>query len=130
MACAFCGLSGGDICDYRMWQKTDAQDKPINDYMIACRGDACADKIDKDPALFIEVPWGAGGPGRFMLLCGDCPHRSGFACKHPALKTNGGTGLEVRFSSWLPGVIVCGSKGCQIIPKPATSCVGHPEGLT
>mgnify|MGYP001566447768 CR=1 FL=1 len=124
--CAFCGRSGGDICDFRMWQKTDAKDKPIDDYLVVCRDAKCADRIDKDSMLFIEVPWGAGGPGRFMLLCGDCPHRSGFSCKHPSLKSNGGSGLEVKFSGAIPDVILCGSTGCQVLPKPAAWCVGHP----
>lgn len=127
--CAFCGRSGGDICDYRMWQKTDAKDKPVDDYMIVCRDDACRRKIDDDPMLFIEVPWGAGGPGRFMLLCGDCPSRSGFVCKHPALKANGGSGLEVKFSQAIPGMFLCGSHGCQILPSPAVSCVGNSREM-
>jgi hypothetical protein len=125
--CSFCARSGDDICDYRMWQNTDAKDKPVDDYMISCRDAACQRKIDDDPMLFIEVPWGAGGPGRFMLLCGDCPYRSGFACRHPSLKANGGSGLEVKFSSVWSGVIVCGSHGCQVMPTPATWCAGNPR---
>lgn len=89
--CQFCGHSSDDICEFRMWQRCDSNE-------IACRGDACRKIIDDDPLLFIEVPWSQGGPGRFMLICGDCPHRSEYSCKHPDLKTNGGEGLLVHFT--------------------------------
>ena len=124
--CAFCGRSGGDICDYTMWQKTDANDKPVDDYVISCCDQACRDKIDADPMLFIEVQWSLGGPGRFMLLCGDCPHRAGFVCKHHDLRANGGSGLEVKFSQTLE-VIVCGPSGCHVRSPPAVSCAGNPR---
>jgi hypothetical protein len=128
MVCTFCDRSGGDICDYRMWQKTDTNDKPVDAYMIACTGAACRKRIDDDQALFIEVPWGVGGPGKFMLLCGDCTHRDGFSCKHPNLKSNGGTGLEVKFSN-LPifNSFICGPDDCKTMPAPASWCVGNPS---
>lgn len=124
--CIFCDRTSDDICEFRMWQKTDKSDKPVDDYFIACTEPACRKKIDDDPMLFIEVPWGRGGPGKFMLLCGDCPHRDGFNCRHPSLKSNGGAGLGVRFSS-LPifGTFICGESGCRIVPAPATWCAGH-----
>lgn len=128
MICAFCDRAGEDICEYRMWQKTDKDDRPIDDYFIACTSDACRKRIADDPMLFIEVPWGAGGPGKFMLICGDCDHRDGFTCKHPDLKANGGNGLEVKFSS-LPifNSIICGPSGCRSTPAPAQWCAGNPR---
>lgn len=126
--CAFCGHSSDEICEFRMWQKTDADDRPINDYLIACRD--CDGRIEDDPALFIEVSWGAGGPGKFMLICGDCPHRDNFTCKHPDLKANGGNGLQVNFSPHIPTMRVCGTdkqgKPFSIVnTPPAISCVGN-----
>ena len=55
MVCAFCDRSGGDICDYRMWQKTDKYDKPIDDYFIACTNEPCRKQIDDDPMLFASA---------------------------------------------------------------------------
>lgn len=127
MVCNFCSRSGGDICEYRMWQKTDADDRPIDDYLITCKGEDCQQRIDDDPMLFIEVSWGAGGPGKFMLVCGDCTHRDGFSCRHPDLKANGGAGLEVRFAN-LPiyNSFICGSGGLLTVPAPASWCAGNP----
>lgn len=84
--------------------------------------------MEKHPRLYREVPWGQGGPGRFILLCGGCPFRKDWNCTHPNLKANGGNGLEVRMSN-LPKVHVCFSNGTggQVFPNPATYCAGHPN---
>lgn len=130
--CEFCKAEADDICHFRMWQKTDAEDRPIDDYLIACRD--CDSRIEEDSALFIEVPWGSGGPGKFMLVCGDCPHRDKFSCKHPDLKANGGEGLQVNFSAMTPRFRVCGTGPdgkpfSYVNQPPAISCVGKPEKL-
>jgi len=127
--CSFCGHTSSDICEFRMWQRTDSQDKPIDAYIIVCQQAACRKRIDDDPMLFIEVSWGGGGPGKFMLLCGNCPHRQEYACKHPNLKSNGGPGLEVKFSGFpIFNVMICGSGGCRTLDRPATYCAGNPAG--
>lgn len=127
-ACQLCGHASDDICAFRMWQRCDDADEPIDDFIIVCNQQACQQRIEDDAMLFIEVPWSRGGPGKFMLLCGDCPHRKGWSCQHPNLTANGGNGLEVQFSG-LPilNMMICGSDGCHRSSPPAIACVGNPD---
>lgn len=130
--CQLCGhkLAYDDICAYRMWQRCDNKDNPVEDYLITCNNDACFKRIDDDPLLFIEVPWSRGGPGRFMLLCGDCPNRKDWSCLHPNLKSNGGEGLLVNFAqTFLTGIRICMSNGKSVRGQlpPANRCEGHPD---
>lgn len=122
--CQLCGFEGTDICEFRMWNECDDSDKaePGN-VIIVCRQKACGDVIDKHPRLYRQVPWGAGGPGMFMLLCGDCEYRDGSKCRHPNLKANGGEGLEVKLSG--PVIHVCYVNGTGgMWPNSTTSCAG------
>lgn len=131
LKCQFCGEENQDICHFIMWQTCDEKDVPIQDRMfITCKGDECQKKINNDPRLFIEVPWGAGGPGKFMLLCGNCEHRKEFSCSHPNLKANGGAGLLVKFTPTILSSISihftdgsCSRGG----HPPATFCEGNPD---
>ena len=129
--CQLCGHVSphDDICEFRMWQRCDAQDNLIESYLVTCGSEACFQKIDADPILFREVPWSQGGPGRFMLLCGDCPNRKEFDCQHPNLKSNGGKGLLVNLAQpFLGGARVCMSDGTSFrFGNPANRCEGHPD---
>ena len=131
LVCEFCNQVGTDICEFRMWQKTDSQDQPIDSYIIVCQQASCRKRIDDDSMLFLEVSWGVGdggGPGRFMLLCGNCQHRENYICKHPDLKANGGLGLEIKFANYpIHNVMICGAGGCRTPDRPATYCAGNPE---
>jgi len=128
--CQLCGFRNDDICYFRMWRECDDADQPIPDkILITCKEGRCFQMIEDDPRLFLEIPWSQGGPGKFILLCGDCPHRQGFGCTHPKLKANGGDGLEVKFTPtpW-SSAFICGDGGCHRPPgPPATFCEGNPN---
>jgi hypothetical protein len=118
-----------------MWNECDDHDKPEpNNVLVLCSerkaGLRCNRMLDKHPRLYIEVPWGAGGPGIFMLLCGDCKFRDNTKCTNPNLRANGGHGLEVKFSNPLPIVHVSmrdGSGGYIGGPQPASTCEGKEK---
>lgn len=136
--CQLCGYENTDICSFLMWVECDDRDKPEpGNVFILCRPETnpeCQKRLNDHPRLYHLVPWGQGGPGHFMLLCGDCPHREGTGCKHPNLKANGGDGLLVNFAqSLMANVTVCfhdenGDHHCQpgLFPTPASACEGHP----
>lgn len=126
--CQLCGFESDDICEFYQWVEADEQDRPTDQLLITCRQSSCQAVIDEHPRLYIAVPWGAGKPGQFMLLCGDCPNRSNSSCTHPDLKANGGEGLEVSFSSTpLSAAIVCYTDGtCSRVKRPAVKCKGKP----
>jgi len=131
LRCQLCGKTHDDICMLVMWRECDEHDQPEDRWLITCSNGECRKRIQKHPRLYIMVPWAAGGPGRFQLLCGNCPHREGWECKHPSLKANGGEGLEVKFSNPLGTGWICGDDGCRRIEDimgPATSCEGNPDG--
>ena len=105
--CQLCGYESSDICEFRMWNECDDNDKPeANNILVLCRFD-CAEYMDQHPRLYLEVPWSNGGPGKFMLLCGNCQFRQGVMCTHSDLKANGGEGLEVKYDGRLPNVTIC-----------------------
>jgi hypothetical protein len=126
--CQLCGFEGHrDICEFRMWVECDEQDKPEpGNVLVVCRGEACRKAISDHPRLYIEVPWGEGLPGHFMLLCGDCAFRKGVGCTHPDLKSNGGAGLKVSIGGPFSNVRVCFSDGTSSTgPHPAVECIGQ-----
>lgn len=136
--CQLCGFtnhdgSRPDICEFRMWWEADDEDHVTEDcpVLITCKGPQCKKVIDDHPRLYQEVPWSRGGPGRFMLLCGNCKFRQGTRCTHPNLRGNGGPGLEVQFSTLFGGSLhVCFADGTGMGPEaftPATSCEGNPK---
>jgi hypothetical protein len=99
--------------------------------LVTCRSKACEKVINDHERLYREIPWGRGGPGKFMLLCGNCMNREGTQCTHPNLKANGGNGLKVTYSA-LPKVMVCFHEytglGCTpLFPDPANRCEGLIE---
>lgn len=84
--------------------------------------------LNEHPRLYREVPWGAGGPGMFMLICGDCKYRNRSACTNPQLKANGGEGLEIILSNPPLPVTVCFNDGTRgSFPTPATKCAGFEK---
>jgi len=127
--CQLCGYESSDICEFRMYQECDENDKPEPyNVLIVCRQNSCRKAIENSPTLYMEVPWGKGAPGHFMLLCGNCPFRKNTECSHPDLKLNGGNGLEVKMHN-SPMVHVCFSNGSysnDIYPSPMTWCAGNP----
>jgi len=116
-----------------MWNECDDNDKPEpNNVIVLCnkKHSECSKILDAHPRLYIEVPWGAGGPGIFMLLCGDCKFRDNTKCTNPNLKTNGGHGLEVKFHRPLAVIHVCmrdGSGGYMGGLQPASTCEGKEK---
>ena len=125
--CQLCSHTSDDICAFRMWYECDENDKTDpNNVIVTCRQKACMKTINDAPRLYIEVPWGFGGAGKFMLLCGDCKYRNEFSCKHPNLTANGGKGLEVKLAKTLD-VRVCfhdGTSATNLFPQPAVECAG------
>lgn len=126
--CQLCGHTNPrDIVEFRMWNECDEHDVPEpGNYLVICAKGKCNQILDDHPRLYVEVPWGQGGPGAFMLLCGDCTFRSGYKCTHADLKANGGDGLEVKFSNILP-IRVCFTDGTSqyMGRNPAHSCAGR-----
>lgn len=130
--CQLCGFTSkfNDICEFRMWAECDEQDRPEpNNILILCKSKKCRKILDEHPRLYREVPWGAGGPGKFMLTCGDCKFRDKGTCTSPMLATNGGPGMEVRFARGLPVVHVSYSNGTGgyigTNNTPANRCAGY-----
>ena len=127
--CQLCGRED-DICCFRMWLECDDHDQPEEGIiLIICATGECRKRLENHERLYYEIPWGQGGPGKFMLLCGNCPNRERNQCKHPHLKANGGNGLYVEFADWpLSNTIICTTGGCFTgAPKPAVGCEGLPE---
>jgi hypothetical protein len=130
--CQLCGSEKSDIVEFTMWWECDENDEiDPEKILVTCRSEACGKTIDDHERLYREISWGRGGPGKFMLLCGNCINREGTRCTHPNLRANGGNGLKVTLSN-LPKAIVCfheNSKlGCvPMFPDPATRCEGLIE---
>jgi hypothetical protein len=131
--CQLCGHASQDIVEFTMWRECDDKDEPEpGSIIILCKGTACMKALNDHPRLYVEVPWGRGGPGQFMLLCGDCPSRKGSSCQHPNLKANGGQGLEVKMHHGM-AVQVCFSDGTGTRhgwPSPAVWCVGNSDSVS
>lgn len=142
--CQLCGFEKYDICEFTMWWECREDDSiDPEKILVTCRGKECEKTINDHERLYKEIPWGRGGPGKFMLLCGNCMNREGTRCTHPNLKANGGSGLRVTYSA-LPKVMVClhlqgpipgvdeqaentGSRCFPLFPDPATKCEGLIE---
>lgn len=127
--CQLCGRADDDIVHFRMWYECDDQDQPENCVLVICRDGKCVEALKQHPRLYKQIEWGFGQPGHFMLVCSDCKHRSGPECTHPNLKANGGSGLEVIFSSGLPNAIICfhdedAGSHCKRLLPPANECAG------
>lgn len=127
--CQLCGYEDEDICSFRMLVECDDLDEPEFDrVLVVCRkepGHSCIQWIENHPRLYLEGPWSAVGPGRFMLICGDCKFRSGASCTHKNLKINGGEGLDLQVSRPLGNVRVCFSDGTASTDFGVfTSCSG------
>ena len=123
--CQLCGYTNNDICEFRMWQECDENDIPEeNNVFILCKG-KCRKALNDHPRLYVEVPWSMGGPGKFMLTCGDCLHRLGPFCTNLDLKDNGGEGLQVNFALPMSGLHICYSDGSGFkYGYVATKCAG------
>ena len=124
--CWICGHESNDICEFRMWQECDEQDKPEGSFIIACRSKACNRFIDKHPRLYVGVMWAGNTPGRLMLVCSDCEKRQGFECTDPRARTNGGDGLSCRVTHPLTG-IVCTEHSCYPFPPVVHECEGYKK---
>jgi len=130
--CQICGFESDDKCSFRMFTECDDSDHPEYDNVIVvCDNEKCRKVIDDHPRLYQEIPWQANfpnGPGKFMLLCGDCKFRNGVKCSHPELKANGGKGLKVDLSKGLPIVHISYADGTGIT-RPnmsvAVECAGR-----
>lgn len=120
--CDVCGLPG----ELAAWREHDEHDQPIAGpgatVYVANDHPACRKAVADHARLYDEIP---GMPGSFPKLCGPCVHRRELGCCHPALKSNGGTGLQVQISNWLAGAIFCGRGGQIRPPRHALACVGQ-----
>lgn len=132
--CQICGKGAiTDICHYTMWQEMDDKDVPEpGNFIVVCKDPACNKVLDDHPRGYQEVPWSLGGPGAFMLTCGDCEYRQGFSCTNPGLTANGGSGLEVHFRNMImDNAMICfnDGRGCRkpFGDRPVISCVGNPK---
>jgi len=130
--CQLCGHTSkyDDICEFRMLIECDENDKPEpGNVLIRCQQEACVKAIADHPRLYVDVPWGRGAPGHFILVCGDCTFRNQWRCTHPDLKANGGKGLEVFLSNGRD-VRVCfndGTSSNSVFPTPVVECSGKNE---
>lgn len=121
--CQICGYSSREIVEFRLLQECDDADVPEAKFLIRCKSAACVQTVEDHPRLYRTVEWGAGEPGSFILLCGDCEHRNGFACTSPELKANGGEGLAVSFGGLDVHVSYSDGTG-GYMPRPAVRCAG------
>lgn len=123
LTCQLCGtvVDNADVCAMRLWRECDEDDKPEpGKLLVTCRSAAC-DKIVTDHLrLYIEI--GQGRPGTFLLLCGECVHRTPTGCDHRDVRANGGSGLRVGVSG--PVGLVCSSDGCRKLFGMAHQCDG------
>jgi hypothetical protein len=132
--CQICGKGSiADICEYTMYLEMDDNNVPEpGNFFVVCKSKECNKILDNHPRGYQEVPWSLGGPGAFMLTCGDCKYRQGFTCTNPNLTANGGSGLEVHFRNMvMDNVIVCfnDGRGCRKLlgERPVVSCAGNPK---
>jgi len=127
--CQLCGKED-DICSFEMLYECDEKDAPEKERIfICCRKGPCHDRIVAHPRMYRTVIWGKGGPGKFMLLCGDCDKRKGTKCTSSLLKENGGVGLCVKFVKPPFQGTFCTDTGCHDLGvhfSPAISCEDHP----
>lgn len=132
LRCQACGITYDDICYLNLWWEADEDDEweDTSPAVLVCKADPCKQVILDHERLYAEMPWSRGGPGRFMLVCGTCPHREGTTCTHPKLTANGGEGLLVTASQILPSVHINRGPGRSgWLPfTPATKCEGNPDG--
>ena len=78
--------------DVSPWQEHDDHDGPTPVVVVLCLW--CSEAvIEKHPRLYRELERNEPFPG-VMPLCVDCEQREGVRCMSPALKANGGDGLE------------------------------------
>lgn len=128
LTCGVCKTTYTDKCELNIWAECDSDGKELRHLMI-CKSDACQQWIDNAPLLYTEVPWGAGGPGKFTLICGPCKYREGFTCTHPNYTANGGPGLAVDMkTSPLGNITICTADGrCIKLPPLAVGCEGLRE---
>jgi hypothetical protein len=106
------------------WRECDERDRPIPHdaalVYIAVDHPHCVREMEAHPRLYEPVP---GAPGYFPL-CGDCTLRQGMSCTHPALRANGGAGLNVTLSG-IDGIVCTrGPSRCRSLLKQAVKCVG------
>lgn len=126
--CQLCAYESDDICEFWQWIECNDTDEPTDKILITCRRSRCMKEISDHPRLYIQMEWGKGKPGQFMLLCGDCKFRNDSSCTHPDLKSNGGQGLEIRFQSVMP-FIACTKDGMiKGGTNPAVHCAGKEGG--
>lgn len=127
--CQVCGTRFSDLPVVRLYEEWDDQDQrePGNYILI---GQCCKAKMESHPRGYSQVPWGRGEPGALVLLCGDCPHRSGFQCSHPHAKSNGGKGILVAKDFPLGSASIhinCGKDSGYIDFFVYNQCEGHPS---
>jgi len=129
LLCQACGVEKDDICSMNMWAEADEDDSfpdraPV---VLLCR--KCEPVITEHERLYRKVQWSRGGPGKFILVCGDCPFREETRCTNDKLRENGGDGLLVRFAQTPVSnthIQLSGGRGFFIGP-PAVSCEGNPR---
>jgi len=132
--CNVCGQAADPVL-LQVWREHDEHDRPIggDDALVFLMGgrehDRCRKILDEHPRLYAEE---GGRPGSFPAICGACPFRSGTACTHPKLKTNGGPGLLVTLDRGaFANAIICMGGGRRYRPiHRAIKCEGREEETT
>jgi hypothetical protein len=130
--CQICGYVSSDICDFYIWHEYDENNGKSDNILVACKNKKCLRVIEDHELIYEKVPWGQGGPGKFMLVCGECKLRDNTACTHPDLKENGGEGLKIYLSnSSIGNARVCFTNGTsRMMGQPATECTGFEDKNT
>lgn len=92
--CQRCGQLG-DPESLERYEECDEWDKGTGVLVVVCSpcAKAC---IGPHPRLYKGVDKWKPLPG-VMALCLGCGQRDGLECRSPALKRNGGSGLEIAF---------------------------------
>lgn len=132
LTCHICDHVFADICEVNLHQEcdlVDGKDIPSERYIVACKSKACHQVIEEHELMYQEVPWSRGGPGKFILMCGDCKHRKSFTCMHPNLKSNGGEGLKIYPADMgllSTNISVCMTDGSRVtMPFRYNKCEGQ-----
>lgn len=115
---------------HELHRECDDHDQPTRRVIALCK--RCADRlIEPHPRLYQRVPENKPAPGAMPHLCVGCRWRVELDCTHPALKANGGPGLNITVAE--PALGFWDGRGkdgrrtggiYERWPAPASACAG------
>lgn len=124
--CQACSATPADV---DAWEEHDELDRREGIVVLLCL--PCSKRlIEPHPRLYRRLQPLEPFPG-LMELCAGCRYRDGVDCRHPDLKRNGGTGLQVTYPPPTAAFVTRQTKSgrrCsreEIYTGPATACVGR-----